>query len=85
MTDHPKQPLIDDAVKIGRNLIERGIDIPESLMVVYRLLIEGGLGQDKIIDTFIRITGKGSSRRIYFRCRHRYEQEVKNRNNKENP
>jgi len=60
MTDKSKPPqqanptskTIQDAIKIGQDLIKKEITKTEASMVMYRLLHEGGCDQEMIVDAF---------------------------------
>lgn len=87
MTDKSKPPqqanptskTIQDAIKIGQDLIKKEITKTEASMVMYRLLHEGGCDQEMIVDAFIKgasLTPMGA-RTYFYNCKRKYQAEVK--------
>jgi len=87
MTDKSKPPqptntqskTIQDAIKIGQDLIKKEMTKAETSMVMYRLLHEGGCDQETIVDAFIKgalLTPMGA-RTYFYNCKRKYQAEVK--------
>jgi len=75
----PAQKTIQDAIKIGQDLIKKEITKTEASMVMYRLLHEGGCDQEMIIDAFVKgasLTPMGA-RTYYYNCKRKYQKELK--------
>lgn len=75
----PAQKTIQDAIKIGQDLIKKEITKTEASMVMYRLLHEGGFDQETIVDAFIKgasLTPMGA-RTYFYNCRRKYQKEQK--------
>lgn len=81
MTDKakPDAKTIQDAIKIGTDLIKKEMTKAETAMVMYRLLHEGGCDQEVIVDAFIKgasLTPMGA-RTYFYNCKRKYQAEVK--------
>ena len=79
MTYKPNPKTIQDAIKIGKDLIAKKITKAETSMVMYRLLHEGGCDQETIVDAFIKgasLTPMGA-RTYFYNCRRKYQAEQK--------
>ncbi len=76
----PNQKVIQDAIKIGKDLMSTGkIPKSEASMVMYRLLHEKGCDQEVIVDAFVKgasLTPMGA-RTYFYNCRRKYEGEQK--------
>lgn len=75
----PTEKTIQDAIKIGQDLIKKEITKTEASMVMYRLLHEGGCDQEMIVDAFVKgasLTPMGA-RTYFYNCRRKYEGEQK--------
>ena len=78
-TSQPIEKTIQDAIKIGQDLIKKEITKTEASMVMYRLLNEGGCDQEVIVDSFVKgasLTPMGA-RTYFYNCRRKYESEQK--------
>ena len=79
MTDKLKSKTIQDAIKIGEDLIKKEITKTEASMVMYRLLYEGGCDQETIVDAFVKgasLTPMGA-RTYFYNCKRKYQKELK--------
>ena len=77
----PTQKTIQDAIKIGQDLIKKEITKTEASMVMYRLLHEAGCDQETIVDAFVKgasLTPMGA-RTYFYNCKRKYQKEVKKR------
>ena len=71
--------LIQDAIKIGQDLIKKETTKAQTAMVMYRLLHEGGCDQEVIVDAFIKgasLTPMGA-RTYFYNCKNLYQGEQK--------
>ena len=84
MTDKSNSKTIQDAIKIGQDLIKKEMTKAEASMVMYRLLHEGGCDQETIVDAFVKgasLTPMGA-RTYFYNCRRKYQVEVKAKDSK---
>ena len=75
---------IQEAIKIGTDLIAKKMTKAETSMVMYRLLYEGGCDQEVIVDTFVKgasLTPMGA-RTYFYNCKRKYQAEVKAKDSK---
>ena len=80
----PISNTINDAIKIGKDLIAKKMTKAETSMVMYRLLYEGGCDQEVIVDTFVKgasLTPMGA-RTYFYNCKRKYQAEVKAKDSK---
>ena len=78
-TTNTQAKTIQDAIKIGKDLIVKKMTKAETSMVMYRLLHEGGCDQEMIVDAFIKgasLTPMGA-RTYFYNCKRKYQAEVK--------
>ena len=71
----PDPKIIQEAIKIGQDLIKKEMTKSETAMVMYRLLHEGGFDQETIVDAFIKgasLTPMGA-RTYFYNCRRKYK------------
>lgn len=80
-SSQPKPKTIQDAIKIGNDLIMKETTKAEAAMVMYSLLHEGGCDQETIVDAFIKgasLTPMGA-RTYYYNCKRKYQAEMKSK------
>jgi len=78
-TTNTQSITIQDAIKIGKDLIAKQTTKAQTAMVMYRLLHEGGCDQEVIVDAFIKgasLTPMGA-RTYFYNCRTLYQGEQK--------
>ena len=75
----PNPTTIQDAIKIGQNLIKKQTTKAGAAIVMYRLLHEGGFDQETIVDAFVKgasLTPMGA-RTYFYNCKRKYRAERK--------
>ena len=78
-TNKTEPKTIQEAIKIGTDLIAKKMTKAETSMVMYRLLHEGGCDQETIVDAFVKgasLTPMGA-RTYFYNCKRKYQAEVK--------
>ena len=75
----PDPKVVQEAIKVGQELIKQEKTKTEASLAMYRLLHEGGCDQETIVDCLVKganLTPMGA-RTYFYNCRRKYQSEQK--------